>query len=106
MDQPAEASSGWEYVANSEAAASLLDVAIELPADDSVTRSELAGRAGVPLKQLYLEETIQTLLQVGVFEVVEADDEEETRYVANQESDVLAAAQRFDRALADRLSGE
>jgi len=102
MEAPVKASSGWEYVAESDAMASVIDVARTLPETESFTQSELAGRADVPLKQLYLEETIQTLETLGVFETAD-DDNEETRYVVNTDSELLTAAERFDQAFTGNL---
>jgi len=96
--------SGWDFVATSEAAASLIDAALELGPDEAVTRSELAGMTDVTLKRLYLDETITDLAEAGVFETVEDDEDGQTRYVVDEDSDVLTAAKQFDRTLSKRLA--
>lgn len=105
MGQPLESASGLGFVAESDTLASMLVVALESPAEP-FTRSELAQRADVPLKRLYLEETIAILETAGILEAVDGDSDEETRYVVDEDSEVYVAARQFDRALADHLPAE
>ena len=103
MQQQDGYTSGWDFVASSEAAASLIEVALELDPEETVTRSELTGMADVTLKRLYLDETITELVEAGVFEPVD-DADGQAQYVVNDDSDVFAAAEQFDRTLAKRLA--
>ncbi|WP_135667023.1 hypothetical protein [Halorhabdus rudnickae] len=96
--------SGWNFVATSEAAAALIDAAVELDPEETVTRSELAGMTDVTLKRLYLDETISDLVDVGVFEATDDGDDGQIRYAVNGDSDVLAAAEQFDRTFSERLA--
>jgi hypothetical protein len=105
MEQDAQSGAGWKFVESSESAAALLDAALDLEPDEPVTRSELADVADVTLKQLYLDETIADLASAGVFESVEPKQDGEATYIVNPDSEVLAAAERFDRALDDHLDG-
>ncbi|WP_181686682.1 hypothetical protein [Halorhabdus salina] len=103
MGQEKRSGAGWTFVASSESAAALLDAALDLAPDEPMTRSELANEADVTLKQLYLDETIADLAAAGVFESVDPKQDGEATYVLNADSEVLAAAEQFDRALGDRL---
>ncbi|QGN08166.1 hypothetical protein Hrd1104_03100 [Halorhabdus sp. CBA1104] len=103
MSYNESAGAGWKFVESSESAAALLDAALDLEPDEPVTRSELADVADVTLKQLYLDETIADLASAGVFESVEPKQDGEVTYVRNPDSEVLEAAERFDRALGERL---
>ena len=96
--------SGWAFVADSEAAPALIAAALELDPAETITRSELAGMTDVTLKRLYLDDTIAELVEAGVFEHATDDTDGERRYVVNDDSDVLAAAEQFDRTLSERLA--
>lgn len=103
--EPAEDSlTGWEFVASREAAASLIRATLELDPDEPVTRSELATAADVPMKRLYLENTVSELVELGVLETVTADAE--PRYTVNDDSDVLEAAARLEEAATTRLASD
>ncbi|MFB6129029.1 MAG: hypothetical protein ABEJ47_04620 [Halorhabdus sp.] len=104
MQQADHPPSGWEFVATKEAAASLIRATLELDPDEAVTRSELATAADVPMKRLYLEETVSDLVDLGVLEAV--DTGSEPRYVINDDSDVLEAAARFEEVATARLGAD
>lgn len=104
MQQTDPTTSGWGFVASKEAAASLIRATLELGPDEEVTRSELATAADVPMKRLYLEDTVSDLVNLGVLEAVDA--ESEAVYTVNDDSDVLAAAARFEEIATDRLASD
>lgn len=97
MDQTA--SDGWAIVADNEGAAALIGAIIQLDASDSYTRSELADAADVPLKELYLSETLADLAEIGLLEPV--PEAEEATYVIDDTSAVYEQAAAFDRAATD-----
>ncbi|ACV13017.1 conserved hypothetical protein [Halorhabdus utahensis DSM 12940] len=104
MQQANHSPSGWEFVATREAAASLIRATVELDPDEHVTRSELATAADVPMKRLYLEDTVSELVDLGVLEAV--DSESEPVYTVNEGSEVLEAAARFEEMATERLVGD
>lgn len=104
MQQIDSATSGWEFVASKEAAASLIGATLELDPDEEVTRSELATAADVPMKRLYLEDTVSDLVELGVLKTV--DTESEPHYAINDDSDVLAAAARFEKIASEHLASD
>ena len=103
MQRQDKHTSGWDFVASSEAAASLIGAALELSPGEAVTRSELSDMTDVTMKRLYLDETITDLIDAEVFEPADEKTDGQTRYVVNQDSEVLAAAEQFDRTLAEQL---
>jgi hypothetical protein len=95
-------SSGWEFVAEREGAAMLLDAFLRLDGDESYTKTELAEAADVPLKRLYLSDSLEDMVRFGVLESVESRDGEDT-YSINEDSDILIAAATFDESFRDQL---
>lgn len=99
--------SGWSLVAERDEAAKLIEALVDLDGNREYTRSELADAAGVALKTLYLDDTIGDLVDAGMLDRVDDEDEDtEARFVLNRDSDGLAAARQFDRALAANLDVE
>jgi len=92
---------GWSLVATRDEAAQLLAGLVDLEADAVYAKSELAEASGVPMKTLYLTEFLADLEDLGVLARVESgDDDAETEFRLRGDSDVLAAAREFDRAVA------
>jgi len=104
MQQTDATTSGWEFVASTEAAAPLIQAALELDADAELTRSDFAAAADVPMKRLYLDDTISELVELDVLEPVET--ESEPVYTVNEDSDVLAAAARFEKTVTVQLAAD
>lgn len=97
--------SGWSLVAHRDEAASLIATLVDLDPQREYTRSDLAEQADVPLKTLYLVDTLEELVDVGMLERLDDRAEDtEARFVLNEDSDALAAARTFDRAIADQLA--
>jgi hypothetical protein len=97
--------SGWSLVAQRDEAASLIATVVGLDPGVEYTRSNLADAADVPLKTLYLVDTLEDLVAVGMLERVDdADADTEATFVLNEDSDALVAARQFDRAIADQLA--
>ena len=98
--------SGWAFVAQRDEAASLIATLVDLDPDEEYTRSDLADAADVPLKTLYLVDTLDDLVDVGMLERVDdGDADTEARFVLG-ESSAIDAARTFDRAIADELAVE
>ncbi|MFB6141376.1 MAG: hypothetical protein ABEJ26_13195 [Halosimplex sp.] len=97
MQRNDEAETGWTFVAEHDAAARLFDAALDLDADETYTRDQLAEASGVALKTLYLNDLVGEFVEIGVFAAVDAtEDGEQDRYRLDEDSDLLAAARAFD----------
>ena len=99
MTESTASEHGWGFVAEHDRMAVLLGAIVRLDTTDSYTRSELADAAGIPLKDLYLSETLTALTDVGVLEPVE--DGDETAYVIDDESPVYERAVDFETTLTE-----
>jgi len=95
--------SGWAHVAAHDGAAAVIDAALELDPADRYTKTELSDAAGVPLKTLYLDGTLEELVAVGLLEK-HGDEGEETTFSVDDGSPVFEAARAFDDAVRDRQS--
>jgi len=90
--------SGWSIVAAEDEAASIFAGVLSLDADRKYTRSELAEAADIPLKTLYLLETLDQLEQAGMLDRVDDPEaESEPRFAVDTESDLYRVAEEFDR---------
>mgnify|MGYP000439329073 CR=1 FL=1 len=97
--------SGWSLVADRDEAASVIATLVDLDPDREYTQSELADAADVPLKTLYLGDTLDALVDIGMLVRVDDEtDETEAQYTLNEDSDALDAAARFDRAITEQPS--
>jgi hypothetical protein len=96
-----EPDTGWELVAADEHAADLVATLLELDREAVYTRSEIADRAGVPMKTLYLDETLEAFADAGMLERVESEETEPAFTV--REGTPLAAAREFDDAVTEHL---
>lgn len=95
--------SGWDLVTREDDAAAIIGTLIELDSNEEYARSELAEEADVPLKTLYLVDTLDELVEVGMLERVDDEsDDSEARFALNDDSKVLAAAQSFDEAFFEK----
>jgi len=94
--------SGWAFVAETDGSARLMDALTELDPEETYTRTDIAETAGVPLKTLYLDGTVEECASLGLFDRVETDGEGEPRYRLDPDSEVYRAASRFDAAVGDR----
>ena len=95
--------SGWDLVAQQDDAAAIIGALVDLDHGEEYARSELAEVADVPMKTLYLVDTLEDLVDLGMLERVDEEaDDSEARFVLNGDSDVLAAARAFDEAVAER----
>jgi hypothetical protein len=97
--------SGWRLIATRDEAAALVGAIVDLDSGREYTRSELADAADVPLKTLYLVDTLEDLVDVGILDRVDdSADDSEACYALDEDSDVLAAARAFDDAIASQLA--
>lgn len=95
--------SGWDLVTREDDAAAIIGTLIELDPEEEYARSELAEEANVPLKTLYLVDTLDELVDVGMLERVDDEsDDSEPRFSLNDDSEVLSAAQSFDEAFFEK----
>jgi DNA-binding HxlR family transcriptional regulator len=103
-DDPA---SGWELLAEDDEGARVIAGLLALDPASAYTRSELGRAAGIPLKTLYLVETLDNLESAGMLERVDdAEAETETRYRINSEHPVYETAQEFDRVFAEHVGSD
>lgn len=99
--------SGWQIVAGEDEAATIIANILELDAEGEYTRSELASAADIPLKTLYLLDTLDQLVSAGMLERVDGiDAESEPRFVIDTGSDLYEAADRFGETFAAQLDSE
>lgn len=89
---------GWEFVAERDAAARLVDALLELDGGSAYTRTELAETADVPLKTLYLNGLLEECADLGILERVEGAGDGEAVYRPVEDSDLLQAAATFEEA--------
>lgn len=95
--QRVESDTGWGHVANHDKAATVIDTLLRLDADETYTKTALSEAAGVPLKTLYLDGTLEELVTVGLLEKHEAEGEE-TVFSVDDGSAAFDAAKAFDTA--------
>lgn len=91
---------GWDLVADYDGAAALIAGLLELDADAEYTKSELSDASGVAYKTLYLDGTVEALVDAGFLEREQRDGEETTFRIA-PESPVFEAASAFETAATD-----
>lgn len=91
--------SGWEKLAEDEDGATVIAGLLSLDSGREYSRSELADAAGIPLKTLYLVDTLEDLEQAGMLDRVnDVGDDQEAHFVIDEDSDIYQAALAFDRA--------
>ena len=93
---------GWGHVASHDDAPAVIDTLLRLDPDATYTKTELSDEAGVALKSLYLDGTLDHLVEMGFLEK-EADEGEEALFSVDTETAVFEAAVAFDDAVAARL---
>lgn len=93
---------GWGHVATHDDAPAVIDTLLRLDPEATYTKTELSDEAGVALKSLYLDGTLDHLVEMGFLEK-RADEGEEALFSVATETDVFEAAVAFDDAIADRL---
>ena len=96
---------GWGHVATHDDAPAVIDTLLRLDPADRYTKTELSDEAGVPLKSLYLDGTLDHLVEMGFLEK-HAHEGEEVLFSVDTETAVFEAATAFDAAIADRLVEE
>jgi hypothetical protein len=98
-------STGWGHVASHDDAPAVIDTLLRLDPEKRYTKTELSDEAGVALKSLYLDGTLDHLVEMGFLEKHDQEGEEAHFSVA-ADSDVFGAAEAFDTAVAARLDAE
>ena len=93
---------GWGHVATHDDAPAVIDTVLRLDPEATYTKTELSDEAGVALKSLYLDGTLDQLVEMGFLEK-HADDGEEALFSVATGTDVFEAAAACDDAIADRL---
>ncbi|MFB6084559.1 MAG: hypothetical protein ABEJ94_09975 [Halorientalis sp.] len=100
MQSDVQTDGGWGFVADHDSMATIIDTVLDLDPGATYTRSELADETGIALKTLHLMDDVDGVVDLGLLD--EHDPEgEEVYYTVNEDSDVLAAAREFDRAVED-----
>ena len=97
-----EPETGWGHVASHDDAPAVIDTLLRLDPETTYTKTELSDEAGVALKSLYLDGTLDHLVEMGFLEK-HADEGEETLFSVDPGSAVFEAAVAFDDAIAARL---
>jgi hypothetical protein len=96
--------SGWQIIAAEDEAATIIANILELDAEGEYTRSELASAADIPLKTLYLLDTLDQLESAGMLQRVDdIEAESEPCFVIDTESELYQAAEQFGETFAARL---
>jgi len=101
QDADGQGATGWGLVADYDGAAALIAALLELDAGAENTKTELSDASGVAYKTLYLDGTVEALVDAGFLEREQREDEETTFRIA-PESAVFEAATAFDEAATDR----
>jgi len=101
-DETEEPRTGWGHVASHDDAPAVIDTLLRLDPSRRYTKTELSDEAGVALKSLYLDGTLDHLVEMGFLEK-HADEGEEMLFSVDPETEVFKAAEAFEAAVADRL---
>ena len=104
-DADDEPETGWGHVATHEDAPAVIDTLLGLDPEATYTKTELSEAAGVALKSLYLDGTLDHLVEMGFLEK-HADEGEEALFSVDRETAVFEAASAFDDAVTNRLDEE
>lgn len=99
--QDVDADAGWDLVAAYDGAAALIAALLRLDAESAYTKTELSDASGVAYKTLYLDGTVEALVDAGFLERDQREEAETTFRIA-PESPVFEAAAAFDEAAAQR----
>lgn len=100
--QESDPDTGWGHVATHDDAPRVIDTLLRLDSDTVYTKTELSDEAGVPLKTLYLDGTLDHLVEMGFLQK-HSEDGEEAQYSLTSDTEVFAAAEAFDDAIQERL---
>ncbi|MBX0294684.1 hypothetical protein [Haloarcula nitratireducens] len=98
-----EPTSGWGTVATYDGAPAVIDALLRLDSEELYTKTELSEAAGVALKTLYLDGTLDYLATLGLLEKEESEGEE-TRFAVAADTDIYRASAAFDAAVEERLA--
>ncbi len=86
-------------VAETDGAAAVLGAVVAQAPNGTYSRSDLATAADVPLKTLFLADTLDELARAGLLvRVDDRDRDSEARYRIDAESPLYEAAVAFDEA--------
>ncbi|WP_135304533.1 hypothetical protein [Haloarcula amylovorans] len=100
-----EPTAGWSTIASYDGAPAVIDTLLRLDPEERYTKTELSEEAGVALKTLYLDGTLDHLAAMGILEKEETEGEE-TLFAVAADSEVYGAAAAFDDAVKERLTTE
>lgn len=89
---------GWEFVADNDEVAAIIDTALTMDTDEVYSRSELADMTGIPLKTLHLMDDVEQVVDLGVLDKHE-NEGEEVAYSVNEDCAVLTKAREFGDAV-------
>jgi hypothetical protein len=101
MQGDARAETGWQFVAEGEEVASIIDTLLGLDPERTYSRSELAEETDIPLKTLHLMDDVDNVVALGMLEKHDAEGEE-VSYSINPDSPVYEAARAFSDAVRDQ----
>ena len=101
-DATDEPDTGWGHVATHDDAPAVIDTLLRLDRETTYTKTELSEEAGVALKSLYLDGTLDHLVDMGFLEK-HGEEGEEALYSVDTDTAVFEAAVAFDDAVSTRL---
>jgi Fe2+ or Zn2+ uptake regulation protein len=104
-DATDEPETGWGHVAAHDDAPAVIDTLLGLDPEATYTKTELSDEAGVTLKSLYLDGTLDHLVAMGFLQK-HADEGEEILFSVDTETAVFEAAAAFEEVIAARLDEE
>ena len=95
-----DSAGGWELLAQIDDSVDVVRALFELEPGKEYTQSEIADAADIPLKTLYLSDTLGTLDRLGMLERIDEDEGTETTYVVDADSELYQTAAAFGEAVA------
>ncbi len=101
-DTTGDPETGWGHVATHDDAPAVIDTLLRLDPTETYTKTELSEAAGVPLKSLYLDGTLDHLVEMGFLEK-HGQEGDEALFSVDTETDVYEAAVAFDAAVAEQV---
>jgi hypothetical protein len=93
---------GWGHLTTHDDAPAVIDTLLRLDPAETYTKTELSELADVALKSLYLDGTLDHLVEMGFLEK-HGQDGDEALFSVDTGSDVYEAAVAFDQAVAERF---
>lgn len=101
-DDTSDPDTGWGHVATHDDAPAVIDTLLRLDPVETYTKTELSEAAGVPLKSLYLDGTLDHLVEMGFLEK-HGQEGDEALFSVDTETEVYDAALTLDAAVTEQV---